>query len=114
MALRRQLAAAAKAYLDGRATAVEASQDIFAAAIQLDAATSDLLIGLTQIASQADTFPLGKVRDGWSTAALEREDAARAQFEVHIADEMTSMCRRVVDLFGASPEASPEQQGPPQ
>lgn len=106
--LRRQLATVAQAYLDGRASAVEASQGIFAAAIQLDASTSDLLIGLTRVASRADMFPLGKVREGWSAAALEREDAAREQFEVAIAEEMTMMCRRVVDLFG-SPEVTHER-----
>src|SRR6187402_1690892 len=73
--LRRQLAVAAQGYLEGQTSAVEASQHIFAAAIQLDASTSDLLIGLTRIASRADAFPLGSVREGWSTEALEREDA---------------------------------------
>jgi len=106
--LRRQLAAAAQDYLGGQTSAVEASQHIFAAAIQLDASTSDLLIGITRVASRADTFPLGSVREGWSTAALEREDAAREQFELEIAEDMTRMCRRVVELFGAHADPSPE------
>jgi hypothetical protein len=106
--LRRELASAAQAYLEGQTSAVEASQHIFAAAIQLDASTSDLLIGITRVASRADTFPLGRVREGWSAEALEREDAAREQFEVEIAEDMNRMCRRVVELFGAQADPSPE------
>jgi hypothetical protein len=112
--LRRQLALGAQAYLAGQTSAVEASQHIFAAAIQLDASTSDLLIGITRVASRADTFPLGRVREGWSTEALAREDAAREQFEVEIAEDMTRMCRRVVELFGTEADPSPEPTPAPQ
>ena len=112
--LRRELALAAQAYLAGETSAVEASQHIFAAAIQLDASTSDLLIGITRVASRADTFPLGRVREGWSTEALAREDAAREQFEVEIAEDIARMCRRVVELFGTEADPSPEPAPIPQ
>ena len=99
--LRRQIAAAAQGYLDGRIKAVETSRRIFEASIQLDASTSDLLMGLTAVASDSDGFPLGAERDHWSPAALQREDAARQQYELAVTARMTHLCRQVVDLFAS-------------
>jgi hypothetical protein len=99
--LHDQAAAAARAYLEGRAGAVETSRQIFEVAVQIDECTTDLMMGFTSIASETDEFPLGEVRAAWSAAALEREDAARLRYEAEIADDMNRLCSDVVKAFSA-------------
>ena len=103
VAVRRAIAAAAQAYLDGTAGVTETSRKITKLAHKLNSSLSDLLIGFTGVDSETDTLPLGEVRAHWSSEALAREDEARERYEAKIAAEFSAMCHQVVAVFGHAP-----------
>jgi hypothetical protein len=78
---------------------VEASRRLMELAAELDAWEDEDLLYFQQIDSRSDAFPLGIARQQWDSAALAREDHARAQFEESVHASAIERCRSLIARY---------------
>ena len=85
-----------RALIDGRAGPVEVSRRLVALAHELGADRDEDFVYFVGLDSETDHFPLGESRQHWSAAALAREDAKRAKYDVAAHADAAQRCRNLL------------------
>jgi len=92
----------AEALIAGTLGPVDASRRLVGLAAELGALDDEDLLFFLELDSQTDHFPLGTAREGWSAAALEREDRVRERYETAVRDKALIHCRSLIGKYAAN------------
>ena len=99
-AIRRQIARAARAILDGDVTPFEGAQQIVFLRSYADLSEFDSdLLSFTEILSKHDFMPLSDGRENWPREALDQEYPEIRQAEEWANQLITSDCQKLIDRF---------------
>ena len=77
----RSLVVVLDALLSDRISITEGCRRVVRLRFELAEESSELFLPFVGVDSETDAFPLGEVRDLWSSAALVREDQKRSRVE---------------------------------
>lgn len=96
LALQQQITEAARELLSGNISITEATRRIMGPAYELGNAVEEPFATFLAIDSETDAFPLGNVRDLWSSSGLQRQDAERARYETAVRERALEACREIL------------------
>ena len=97
--LRRLIVETCRALISRQLGVVAAARQLVRLANELGVARDDDFLFFVALDSETDHFPLGSPRQGWSAAALAREDAAREKYEASAIADATAHSRNLLAKY---------------
>ena len=94
-----QIADIAHEMLSGKVGLVEGSRQLVQLFGRLDERDDELLAPIIALESETDDLPLGEVRLHWSEEALQRKDAAVADYLREVRAEILKTCEALVRRY---------------
>jgi hypothetical protein len=98
---RRELISTAAAMLSGDVSLIAEIRRILSLSAAIGDAGNEVFISMRAIDSETDHFPLGDVRLGWESGALDRMDIEMKDYLAAAKEGILRSCQEIVQVYSA-------------
>ena len=101
---REKLIAVARRIIDGRIGIIEGVRKITGLRFYVSNPEDELFLFIRGVESEADCFPIGRERDNYSPADLQRLDREAENYLSNIREDVMNSCKTIVEKYSAMGE----------